>query len=82
MYKSINNKNKKKDDKKVLLAISRLNNIEVLLSRASADSNISHEEVVLISNVLKGFYDMKEKTKNYSNKLKFKLYIKQSNFIV
>ena len=66
----------------MLLAISRLNNIEVLLSKASADSNISHDEFVLISNVLKEFYDMKEKTKNYSNKLKFKLYIKQSNLIV
>ena len=64
----------------MLLAISRLNNIEALLSKASADSNISHDEFVLISNVLKEFYDMKEP--NYSNKLKFKLYIKQSNLIV
>ena len=64
----------------MLLAISRLNNIEVLLSKASADSNIRHDEFVLISNVLKEFYDMKEP--NYSNKLKFKLYIKQSNLIV
>ena len=63
-YKSIM---KKKHDKLVLLAISKLNSIEVLISKALIDSNISHDEFILINNVLKEFYDMKEEIKN-SNK--------------
>ena len=60
-YKSIN-KNKKKHDKIVLIAKSKLNSIEVLISKALIDSNISHDEFVLIDNLLKKkeFYDMKE----------------------
>ena len=56
-----------KHDKIVLLAKSKLNSIEVLISKVLIDSNISHDEFVLISNVLKEFYDMKEEIKN-SNK--------------
>ena len=51
-YKSIN-KNKKKHDKIVLIAKSKLNSIEVLISKALIDSNISHDEFVLIDNFLK-----------------------------
>ena len=51
-YKSIIKKKKKKHDKIVLLAKSKLNSIEVLISKALTDSNISHDEFVLI-NVLK-----------------------------
>ena len=46
-------KKKKKHDKIVLLAKSKLNNIEALISKALIDSNISHDEFVLINNVLK-----------------------------
>ena len=67
-YKSIIKKKKKKHDKIVLLAKSKLNSIEVLISKALIDSNISHDEFVLINNVLKGFYDMKEEIKNYNDK--------------
>ena len=67
-YKSITKKKKKKHDKKVLLAKSKLNSIEVLISKALTDSNISHNEFVLINNVLKEFYDMKEETKNCNDK--------------
>ena len=63
-YKSIIKKKKKKHDKIVLLAKSKLNSIEVLISKALIDSNISHDEFVLINNVLKEFYDMKEELKN------------------
>ena len=76
-YKSIIKKKKKKHDKIVLLAKSKLNSIEVLISKALIDSNISHDEFVLINNVLKEFYDMKEKIKNSK-----KLYIKQCCLIV
>ena len=61
-------KKKKKHDKIVLLAKSRLNNIKLWLPKVLVDSNISHNEFVLINNVLKEFYDMKEEIKNCSNK--------------
>ena len=43
-YKSIKNKNKKKCDKTTLLAKSKLNKIEGLISKALIDSNIGHDE--------------------------------------
>ena len=59
-YKSIIKKKKKKHDKIVLLAKSTLNSIEVLISKALTDSNISHDEFALINNVLKEYDDMQE----------------------
>ena len=44
-----------------MLARSNLNRIEVLISKASIDSNISHGEFVLKNNELK---DMKAEIKN------------------
>ena len=67
-YKSIIKKKKKKHDKKVLLAKSKLNSIEALISKVLIDSNISHDESVLTNNVLKEFYDMKEEIKNSNDK--------------
>ena len=67
-YDSIIKKKTKKHDKIVLLAKSKLNGIEVLISKALIDSNISHDEFILINNVLKGFYDMKEEIKNSNDK--------------
>ena len=62
-------KKKKKHGKIVLLAKSKLNNIEVLISKARfksilIDSNISHGEFVLINNALKEYDNMKEEIKN------------------
>ena len=45
-YKSIIKKKKKKHDKIVLLAKSKLNSIEVLISKALINSVISHDEFV------------------------------------
>ena len=59
-YKSINKKKMSKHDKIVLLAKSILNSIEVLLSKVLIDSDIGHDEFVLINNVLKEFYNMEE----------------------
>ena len=73
---------KKKHDKKVLLAKSKLNSIDVLISKTLIDSNISHDEFVLLNNLLKEFHDTKEEIKNSNNKLKFKIYIKQCCLIV
>ena len=61
-YKSIIKK--KKHDKKVLLVKSKLNRIEVLISKALIDWNISHDEFVLINNVLKECDKLKEEIKN------------------
>ena len=54
-----------------MLAKSKLNSIEVLLSKALIDSVISHDEFVLINNALKKYNEMKEETKS----LKLSYYI-------
>ena len=51
-------KNKKKHDKIVLLGKSKLNSIEVLISKALIDSDISHGEFTLINDVLKACDDL------------------------
>ena len=60
-YNSIIKKIRKKNDKIVLKC--KLNTIEVLIYKALIHSNISHDEFVLINNVLKYFYDMQEEIK-------------------
>ena len=60
-------KKKNKHDKLSLLAKSKLNIIEVVLSKVLITSDISHKELVLINNVLKEFYEMKEQIKNSNN---------------
>ena len=47
-----------------MLAKSKLNSIEVLISKALIDSNISQDELVLINHVLKEYDNMKEEIKN------------------
>ena len=66
-YKSMIKKKRRKNNKIVLLAKSKLNSIEVLIFEALTDLNISQDEFILINNVLKELYDMKEEIKN-SNK--------------
>ena len=63
-YKSIIEKRKKRHDKIVLLAKSKLNRLEVLISKVLINSSISHDEFVLILNVLKKDGKMKEEIKN------------------
>ena len=41
-----------------------LNSIEFLISKALIDSIINHDELVLISNMLKEYDEMKEEIKN------------------
>ena len=43
-----------------MLEKSKLNNIEVVIYKVLIDSSISHDEFVLINNVLKEFSDIKE----------------------
>ena len=66
--KSVIKKKKKKHDKIVFLAKSKLNKIEVLISKTLINAVLSHDEFVLIKNVLKEYDDMKEKIKNSNNK--------------
>ena len=47
-----------------MLEKSRLNDIEVLISKALIDSLIGHDEFTLINNVLKEHNKMKEEIKN------------------
>ena len=67
-HKSMIKKKKQKHDKVVLLIKSKLNSVEVLISNALVDSNISYDEFFLINNVLKKFYDLKGEIKNSNNK--------------
>ena len=43
---------------------SKLSSIEILISKTLIDSNIAHDEFVLINNVAKEYDDMKEEIKN------------------
>ena len=63
-YKSIIKKKEKKHDKIVLLAKSKLNSIEVLLSKALTDSGISHDEFILIHE-LKKIWQYERRNKKY-----------------
>ena len=66
-YKLIIKKKKKNHDKILFLAKSKLNRIEVLISKSLIDSNIIHDEFVWINNVLKEYEEMKEGIKNLRN---------------
>ena len=57
-------KKKKKHDKILLFAKSKLNSIEILISKALIDSVISHDEFVLTNNVLRKYNEMEEELKN------------------
>ena len=63
-YKSILKKKKKKHDKIIFLAKSKLNKIEALIFKSLIYSVIIHNEFVLINNVLKEYNKMKEEIKN------------------
>ena len=63
-FKSIIKKKKKKHDKIVLLAKSKLNKIEVLVSKALIDSNITHDKFIIINNMLKEYNEMKKEIKD------------------
>ena len=52
-----NEKKKKKHDKLVLLGKSKLNTMEVQISKALMDSYISNDEFVSVDNVLREYYE-------------------------
>ena len=63
-YKSITKKKQNKHKIK-FLAKTKLNSIEVVISKALINSNIIHNEFVLINNVLKEYDDVKEEINNF-----------------
>ena len=62
-YKSIIKKKKKKHDKIVLLRKTKLDIVEVLISKALIDSYISYDEFVSVNNVLREHNEIKKKEK-------------------
>ena len=50
-----------------MLAKSKLNSIEFLISKSLIDSVINHEELVLIKDVQKEYEKMKQEIKNLKN---------------
>ena len=65
---SITRNKKKKHDKILMLAKSKLNEIETLVSQALIDMEISHEELVTILNERDKYEKMKENLKNLNEK--------------
>ena len=63
-YKSIIKKKMKKHDKIVLIGKSKLDAIEVLISKALMGSHINHDEFVSVNNVLKEYNEIKKGIKN------------------
>ena len=63
-YKSIIKRKKKKHDKLVFLAKSKLNRIEFLISKSLIDSSITHDEFFFKNIVLKEYNKMNEEIKN------------------
>ena len=47
-----------------MLPNSKLNNLEVLISKVLTDSYISHDEFVSVNDLLREYDDMKEEIKN------------------
>ena len=67
---SVTGNTKKKHDKILMLAKSKLNNIETLVSQALIDMEISHEEFIAIFKEKDKYEKMKEKVRNVSKKQK------------
>ena len=67
-YTPMVKKKKKKHDKIELLVKTKLNTIEVLISRTLIDSYISHDEFVSVNNVSKEYNDMEQEIKNLNDR--------------
>ena len=71
LLKTTRNK-KKRHDKIIMLAKSKLNSIETLVSKALIDMEISHEEYSTILKEKDKYEKMKENVRNLSEKLEEK----------
>ena len=63
-----NKKQKEKQDKILMLAESKLNSIETLVSQALIDLEISHEEFITILKEKGKYEKMKENVRNVNQK--------------
>ena len=61
-------RNKKKKDDKILLAKSKLNNIETLISQGLINMEISHEEFITILKGKDKYENMKDNLKSENEK--------------
>ena len=64
-----------------MLAKSKLNSIEILISKALIDSYISHDEFVSVNNVLRKHYEMKEEIKKILKLLRNIIYKNNGNLL-
>ena len=64
---NVTRKKKKKHNKIIMLAKSKLNSIETLMSQALIDLDISHEEFKTIANEKEKYEQMKENIRNTKN---------------
>ena len=83
-YKLVIKKKEKKLNKIVLLAKTKLNSIEFLISKDLTDSSISHDEFPLLNNVVNEYDSMKKEIKKLKDSLLkiFILFLKQFYHIV
>ena len=51
-----------------MLGKYKLNNIEILISKALIDSNVSPDGLTLTTNLLKENYDIKKEVKSFNDK--------------
>ena len=70
-YKWIIKKKNKKHGKIVLLGKSKLNTLEVLISKALIDSYINHGEFVSVNNVLREYYEMKNEIESPETSMEY-----------
>ena len=73
-YQSKIKNKKKKHDEIVLLAKTKINSVEVLISKALTNSYINHNEFVLVNNVLKKYNNMK-RFKDLNNSSRILVYL-------
>ena len=64
-----------------MLAKSKLNSIEILISKALIDSHISHDEFVSVNNVVRKHYEMKEEIKKILKLLRNIIYKNNGNLL-
>ena len=70
-HKLIIKKKRKSHDKIVLLGKAKLDNMEVLISKALFDTNISHCKTTSVNNVLREYNDMKKEIKSLQNSMEY-----------
>ena len=77
---SLTTEKKKKHDKIIMLAKSKLNNIETLMSQALIDLYISHEEFKTIVNEKEKYDQMKESIRNKKIEMNWVKIVKMHRF--